>query len=308
VVFNGVYNEPFRFRMRYTLLILTLVSLLTTTHDRDGQAELTVDAPRSLEAAAERVRNVDQAAFSRSLALAGLPMPRPIVITLVARDDPRAASTPSWVVGLANGTSDIRIFPDRIGAYPHDSLETVVRHEIVHLALNTRAGGRPLPRWFHEGVAVTIESGWGARDEMRLLLAALDPPSLADITRLFASDAYADTTQAYLLSAALANDVRERHGMDVPGRIAGQIASGMPFDAGFRAVTGGTVEDAAAHAWRGYRQVSRWVPVATSPSTVWTLILVLSGLAFVVRLRRRGQLRRQWDEEQRDDPDDPPLS
>jgi hypothetical protein len=290
--------------MRYAVLAIMLVSLVTTTRDRAGQTELTVDAPASLEAAAERVRNVDLAAFSRSLALAGLPMPRPIVITLVARDDPRATSTPSWVVGLAAGTSDIRIFPDRTGAYPHDSLETVVRHEIVHLALSTRAGGRPLPRWFHEGVAVTIESGWGARDEMRLLLAALDPPSLADISRLFASDAYADTTQAYLLSAALIDDVRERHGGDVPGRIAEQVASGLPFDAAFRVVTGETVEDAAARAWRGYRQVSRWVPVATSPSTVWTLILVLSGLAFAVRLRRRRDLRRQWDEEQRDDPDD----
>lgn len=289
--------------MRYAVLALALVSLLTTTRDRAGQAELTVDAPRSLEAAAERVRNVDLPAFSRSLALAGLPMPRAIVIALVARDDPRAASTPSWVVGLAAGTTDIRIFPDRTGAYPNDSLETVVRHEIVHLALNTRAGGRPLPRWFHEGVAVAIESGWGARDEMRLLLAALDPPSLADINRLFASDAHADTTQAYLLSAALADDVRERHGGDVPGRIAGQVASGLTFDAAFRAETGETVEDAAAHAWRGYRQVSRWVPVATSPSTVWTVILVLSGLAFVVRLRRRRDLRRRWDEEEPDEPD-----
>ena len=290
--------------MRYAVLVLTLVSQVTTTHDRAGQAALTVDAPLSLEAAAERVRNIDQAAFSRSLSLAGLPMPRAIVITLVARDDPRATSTPSWVVGLAAGTSDIRIFPDRTGAYPHDSLETVVRHEIVHLALNTRAGERPLPRWFHEGVAVTIESGWGARDEMRLLLAALDPPSLADISRLFASDAHAHTTQAYLLSAALVDDVRERHGSDVPGRIAEQVASGLPFDAAFRAVTGETVADAAARAWRGYRQLSRWFPLVTSSSTVWALILVLSGVAFVVRLRRRRNQRRQWDEEQRDDPDD----
>lgn len=224
-------------------------------------------------------------------------MPRRIVVTLIPRDDPRALSTPRWIVGLASGSSDIRIFPDRTGGYPHDSLETVVRHEIVHLALNTRADGRPLPRWFHEGMAVTIESGWGARDELRLLMTALDPPSLADISRLFASDAYPDTTQAYLLSAALADDIRERHGSDVPGRIAGQVAAGQPFDAAFRTVTGESVEDAAARAWRGYREVSRWFPVLTSSSTIWTFIFVLSGVAFVVRVRRRRQLRRQWDEE-----------
>ena len=142
--------------MRYALLGLTLVSLVTT-QGRAGQAELTVDAPRSLDAAAERVRNVDLAAFSRSLALAGLPMPRPIVITLVARDDPRATSTPSWVVGLAAGTSDIRIFPDRTGAYPHDSLETVVRHE------RSTCSDRTVRAAFGPYRTPANGSAWGAR-------------------------------------------------------------------------------------------------------------------------------------------------
>ena len=105
-------------------------------------------------------------------------MPERISITLIPRDDPALKHTAGWVVGLATGTSIVVIFPDRIGSYPHDSLEAVVRHEIVHLALNTRAAGRALPRWFHEGTAVTVASGWRARDEMRLLLAALDPPSI----------------------------------------------------------------------------------------------------------------------------------
>ena len=225
-------------------------------------------------------------------------MPQQIAITLVTNGDPRASGTSSWIVGLASGASDIVIFPDRTGAYPNDSLETVVRHEIVHLALNTRARGRPLPRWFHEGVAVAIESGWHARDEMRLLLAALDSPSVLEIGRLFASDAYPDTTQAYLLSAALVDDIRERHGADVPGRIAAQVASGLPFDTAFHEVTGETVADATACAWRGYRRLSRWFPVAASPSTAWTVILALAGVAFVARLRRRRALRRRWEEEE----------
>jgi hypothetical protein len=271
--------------------------------DRRAQPpDLVVDAPASLAAAARRVRAIDLGAFARSLAAAGLPMPASIAISLVPRDDPRSAQTPSWIVGLASGTSDILVFPNRTGAYPHDSLETVVRHEIVHLALNTRARGRPLPRWFHEGVAVAIESGWGARDELRLLLTALDPPSLDDIGRLFVSDAYSDTAQAYLLSAGLVDDIRQRDGADAPGRIAEQVAAGLPFETAFRVATGETVQDAADRAWRGYRRLSRWVPVISSVSTMWTVILVLAGLAFVVRLRRRKALRRRWDDEDRDDP------
>ena len=259
---------------------------------------LDIDAPPRLSSTAERLRTTDYGRLTRALDAAGLGMPARLSVTLVSDDDARVARLPRWIVGLASGTEYILIFPDRIGPYPYDSLEAVMRHEVVHLALNTRAAGQPLPRWFHEGVAVTLESGWGAGDELRLLLAALDPPSMADIARLFSSDAYPDTTQAYLLSAALVDEIRRRHGIDVIGRIAERVASGLAFDAAFAAATGESIEIAADRAWRGHRRLSRWVPVITSPSAAWTVILALAGLAFVARLRRRRELRRRWDEEE----------
>jgi hypothetical protein len=176
-----------------------------------------------------------------------------------------------------------------------------VRHEIVHLALTARAGGRPLPRWFHEGVATALESGWDARDELRLLVAALDPPSLADIRRLFASDAQPDTSQAYRLSAALVDDIRQRHGPRVTGEIASRVADGAAFDTAFRAATGDTVETAAARAWAAHRRISRWFLIVTAPSAVWTLILLLAGVAFLSQVRRRRMRRRQWEEDQTGD-------
>jgi hypothetical protein len=95
-------------------------------------------------------------------------------------------------VGRAFGAEQIEIFPDRVSSYPHDSLESVVRHEIAHLALAARAGGRPLPRWFHEGVAVSVDRSWNVGTHLRLLLAALHRPAIADVARLFASTARPD--------------------------------------------------------------------------------------------------------------------
>lgn len=280
-------------------LVACVAIVPRTLTARDLQID--IDAPRRLSSAAERLRTADYSQLARSLDAAGLQLPSRIRLTLVANDDERVARIPRWVVGLASGTEDVVVFPERVGPYPYDSLESVMRHEIVHLALNARAGGRALPRWFHEGTAVTLESGWSTRDELRLLLAALDPPSLADIGRLFTSDAYPDTTQAYLLSGALVDEIRRRHGPDVIGRIAGGIADGQPFDAAFEAATGETVDAAAERAWRGHRRLSRWVPVLTSPSAAWTLILFLAGIAFVVRLRKVRELRRRWDEEEEED-------
>ena len=173
-------------------LSVAAVLLLLARAAGPGANDVTLDvhAPPRLSSAAGRLRTTDYSTLRKTLEGAGLQFPARISATLVATDDARVARIPQWVVGLASGTEHVMIFPERIGPYPYDSLESVMRHEIVHLALNDRAGGRPLPRWFHEGVAVTLESGWSTRDDLRLLLAALDPPSMADIARLFASDAY----------------------------------------------------------------------------------------------------------------------
>jgi len=283
--------------MRDTGFAFLVVFIVATAAAGAQPSDLTVEAPAALEPVACRIREMDPLPLANALKTAGLPAPQRVRIVLVAGDDPRVGRLPEWIVGFASGTEDVVILPSRIGSYPYGSIESVVRHEIVHLALNTRAGGQPLPRWFHEGVAVTVESGWGSRDQVRLLLAALERPSMADLSRLFASDMYPDTAQAYLLSAALVDDVRSRHGNASPGAIAGAVATGQPFETAFHTVTGERVEDVAARAWAGHRRLTRWIPIVTSPSSVWTLILAVAALAFVFRLRRRREQRTRWEEE-----------
>lgn len=264
--------------------------------------DLTIDGPAGSENTAQRIRDIDQARLAEALRAAGLELPARIHLTLVTYEDPRAHQSPAWVVGRAWGFENIEIFPERVTTYPYDSLESVVRHEIVHLALNARSGGAPLPRWFHEGVAVSVETGWGFRDQARLLVAALERPTISDVNRLFASDSRPETTQAYLLSAALIDDIRERHGPAVPGAIAAGVGAGLPFDRAFAMETGETVDETTARAWAAYRRLSRWLPVLTSPLAVWGLILALSFVAFFARLRRRLEQRRRWDEQWIEDP------
>jgi hypothetical protein len=272
-------------------VIVLLLGALPSAAQTPG---INVDAPGQLADVAERVRAVDRDHLSRALARAGLGVPPRVGVTLIAADDPRALEAPPWVVARAYGTETVEIYPGRIQSYPYGSLESVVLHEIVHLALNARALGYPLPRWFHEGVAVSVESGWGIGSQARLLWAAARGPAIEDVDALFASDASPETTTAYLLSAALVEDVRRRHGLDVPGLIAARVANGESFDAAFVATTGETVDEAAQQAWRVYRGL-RWMPILTSPHSLWGWILLLAFVAFVVRVTRRR--RKRWEED-----------
>jgi hypothetical protein len=283
-----------------TWAALTAVVLLASASGvalQRGELDLTVETPATLAPAAERVRRVDRQPLAEALTRAGLTIPPEIRVTLIAEDDPRARATPVWIVGLASGQHDIAIFPGRIGAYPYDSLESVVWHEVVHLALSAQAGDRPLPRWFHEGVAMSVEKGWGVTSQVRLLLAAGGSAGLADLERLFKSETEPETATAYLLAAALVSDLRRRHGAAVPGAIVDRVARGVDFAEAFARETGETPDEAAARIWQIYRRWTSWIPVATSTFSLWIGILLLAVVAFLATLRKRWRRRRQWDQE-----------
>lgn len=276
-----------------------LITLLLTAELAATTTELTV-VPSS-SSAASRIEAIDLDRLGANLARAGLNLPPRIVVTLIPESDARARSVPEWVIGLALEPADIVIFPERVLSYPYDSLESVFRHEVAHLALSARAAGRPMPRWFHEGLAVSVDAGWGVTGQLRLLLEMTGDPATADLARLFAANTETMSAQAYGLSAALVADVQRRYGGGTPGAIAARVAAGVPFAEAFRLETGVTPDDAARRAWAGYRRWTMWVSVATSQSAIWGLILAIALGAFIARARKRARRRRRWDDEDRVD-------
>lgn len=264
----------------------------------EGALSITIDAPASLAQSAARLRDFDAARLADDLARAGLPLPAAVHVTLIPGGDARAARVPPWVVGLAYGSTEIAIFADRILTYPYDSLESVLRHEIAHLALSARAAPHALPRWFHEGVAVSVDAGWDLSSQLQLLLAMRRDPGLASLRRLFAAGNEPDSALAYRLSAALVADLRRRHGAAAPGAIAARVGAGTAFERAFQLETGETPDAAAAEAWTAYRRWTTWVSALTSDAMPWVVILALAFVAFGVRARQRAHRRRRWDAEE----------
>ena len=288
---KGSATRPFRFAE--SLLLATWVVI---GHGADA-VTVSVSAPPSLEWAANRIRNVDPRPLGEALARAGLEYPHNVHVTLASEDDPPASAWPRWIVGVAEPPADILVFPVRTTRYPYDSLESVLRHEVAHLALTQRARGRPLPRWFHEGVAVSIEAGFGFGDEARLFTSMVSRPGIGDVGRLFASGTEADSSRAYLLATALVVDVRRRHGPEVVGAIADGVGQDLSFDQAFAKATGETVAEATAAAWAGYLRWTRWILALDRLVSTWTLVLVVAAVAFVVQRRRRARRRKQWEDE-----------
>lgn len=262
---------------------------------------LVVEAPPSLSAAEARLAPVDARALAGIVRLVGLDEPGPPIRVVLAEEGSAwAAPVTPWTAGYAVGKESLVVlFPSRSHVYPHDSLEDVLRHEVAHVLIDRAAGHQPVPRWFHEGLAVAAERAWGLRDRTRVVSSVLLGPrlDLSAVDRLFAGDQGAQE-RAYVLAAAHVRDLMDEHGAGAAAAILRGVAAGLPFDAAVVRATGATVGDLEDLFWRRQRTWTLWVPLVTSSTMLWLVVMGVAALAVRRRRRRAEEIRRRWEEEE----------
>jgi MYXO-CTERM domain-containing protein len=277
-------------------LILTAASLFA-----QPPPALTIDAPPALAPARARLESYDLQTLSDIVRLVGLEAPGPPVRVVLADDDSEwARRVAPWTAGLAIGDADlIVLFPTRSPVYPHDSLEDVLRHEVAHVMIDRAAAGRPVPRWFHEGLAVAAERPWGLEDRSRLAWELLRGPRLTldEIDGLF-SGGQAAQTRAYTLAAAVVRDLMREHGGGTPATILRGLAGGRSFEEAMASVTARPLPSLEAEFWSRQRRWTVWIPIVTSTTVLWLGVLALAALAVRRRRRHAEDIRRRWAEEE----------
>lgn len=273
--------------------------------------DLRIEAPPELAPARARLERIDNARLNDLVPLVGLAEPGPAIhVLLAAETSDWARRTPAWVAGLALGTDGIVLFPARSPVYPHDTLEDVLRHEVMHVLIARAARGRAVPRWFNEGLAMHVERPWALRDTSRVAYALAVGPTLTveQVDGLFAGDQAAQS-RAYALAGAFVRQLLATHGRVVVVRLLSRVADDVPFEDAYAQLTGETVRTAEARFWREQRVWSTWVPLVTSTTVLWMMMTVLA--LYVARRRRRARaaVHRQWAaEEAVHESDEPPVA
>ena len=258
---------------------------------------LTIEAPASLELFAETLRGTDPAPLAEAAALVGLEDPGPPIRVILAEEtSPAGRQAPSWAEGYAFGSEGVVVLiPGRARAYPYGSLEALLHHEVAHVLIDRAARGHPVPRWFHEGVAMAAARRWTVADRGRLVVEMIPgrrigPGELDELFRRGEGPARG----AYTLSGAFVRDLLRRHGPRLPSRILPEVGGGMPFDEAFRRATGESPSGAADAFYRRENIWSRWVPLLTSTFTVWTGISLLALWAIRRRRARDARRKEEW--------------
>ncbi|MBI5444712.1 MAG: hypothetical protein HY900_26295 [Deltaproteobacteria bacterium] len=255
------------------------------------------------------MERLDPTAFLPAMELTGLWDPGDVRVLVTPEGSPLARRAPSWAVAYADPPAGVVVLiPTRTPVWPDDGLPDVVRHEVAHILTFRAAGGRMVPRWFDEGLAMAAGRERVIEDDFREALAILTGPRLrfAQVDGLFRGGR-SDANRAYSLSSAFFGDLLARHGSAFPSRVLRRMSGGEAFEEAFRSSTGLAFRDETGTFWTSRRSLERWLPLLTSTAAVWLGIVLLSAWAVrVVRARSAARLA-TWEAEERAALQDEPL-
>lgn len=289
--------------VRETVVVTLTLAWVSTSWGQPARTlEFVIDAPPHLAHVTAQLQSLDTGRLAGLIGLTGLTTPgSPIRIRVEHEESDVARDTPRWIAGFAVGHEGLVVlFPDRIGAYPYGSLEKVLYHETTHVLASRAAGGRPLPRWFNEGLASAAERSGGLERRTRLAWELLASEALTP-TRLEAlfSNGPRETVRAYIVSDALVRHIFQRHGASTGARILQGISAGSSFELAFFSATGMTVDETFIEFWSHNAIWQRWIGFLGHPFTVWSFVTLLALAAIWRHRRRRIERRLRWELEER---------
>ncbi len=290
--------------MAVVVRLLAALLAVTTATAAHAQAppELAIIAPAELAAARSRLDTFNRLPLAGIVHTVGLDDPGPpIQVVLAGEESAAARGAGAWIAGYALGNAGLVVlFPARSPVYPHDTLEDVLRHEVSHVLIARAAGGRDVPRWFHEGLSVAVERPWDFEDRSRLAWELMAGPRLRlrEIDAMF-DEGQAAQSRAYTLSAAFVRDLIREYGATAPAAILRLVREDVPFEQAVVTVAGRTLGGVENEFWNRQRVWTVWVPYFTSGEALWLLVIGVAALAVWVRRRRRAETRRRWDGEER---------
>jgi len=264
---------------------------ITVFHRRDDWRP----ANRILEVAAGRAAAVAAAAGVDSLG--------PVAIFIASTDQEFSALTysgvPDWGAGCAFPDRRLIVLRNPVTAPDPLHMEDVIVHEMAHVAAGQALNGVRVPRWFHEGIAMSVAGEW--RLPRSSLLAGAGPSGelipLGELRGAFPGSG-AGAMLAYTESFYALRYLMSESGNATPAELLSAIAAAGDFDAAVRSLTGRDLAALERDAVGSFRRRFGWPVLLTRWNVGFAILALILIVGGSLRLRRYRVRLREWAEEE----------
>jgi hypothetical protein len=210
---------------------------------------------------------------------------------------------PEWAVAIARRDGVLVFRLDLVDRTLNQSLDLVLKHEIVHFVLtdlDPLPRPRRLPRWFEEGLCVCHAGVAYVEVDATLerMAAAGELPTFAGVEKLFFEN-QRGAAIAYKLGQAVVEEFLRRFGDDALRRLLRAFAEHRDFAAAFEEATGTPLDEFEEH-WRESITPALPLVLFVMLENIELTLLCFGALLVVggyirVRLRRPRELERLGD-------------
>lgn len=226
----------------------------------------------------------------------------PLVICFYRHSESRKTGIrlPEWGGGGAIGRDSIVIPVDRPSAFYRSDMERIILHEMVHIALARAWGPLRVPRWFHEGMAMTL-SGELDSEEILLLSRAILTRSLVPLDSMRHLNRFNRfrARVAYSQCHFAVRFLLDTYGYDLVPELLGTTRETGRFERACYSVFGLTQKELETILRKEMVRRYRLLFLIGDYSLLWIGILILAILAFVITLIRNRRKRLMMESEER---------
>jgi hypothetical protein len=224
----------------------------------------------------------------------------PIRIIYYGRSDERKLGVrlPEWGGGGAIGRDSIIVPVDR-APLPDMDVGRVTVHELVHIALERAYGRLRVPRWFHEGLAMTLSGELSLEEQVTLsraifLRKLLPLDSVEQVNRFDTYGAALAYSQSHLAVAYLI----DKYGMDGVPELLSAVRETGRFDSALSGVFGLTMPELERAVNNYTAERFRYVFFFSDTYLYWSLGALLLVAGFITVTVRNRKRRRQMELEE----------
>jgi hypothetical protein len=275
---------------------------------RERRGEVRWEYPQQARSVARELQQTYRAAWPRVTGELGGDIDAELVIRIgtnpseMRRLAPREAPPPAYASGVAYPARGLVLLTlSAPETWERPDVDSVLVHELSHIALHRAVNGQPIPRWFSEGVAIH-QAREHDMERIRALWSATVGDRLIPIGRL--SRAFSDrphrVTLAYAESADFVRWLHAREdGDDRFHELIGRVARGSAFEVAVERTYSTDLRDLEL-AWHDdlSERYEAW-PLLLGSGGLWVLAALLIVVAYFRRRRRDRVKIAQWEDEDR---------